>query len=409
MGELRELYLFIERTCFFTLARKIFSNLAFLFIFQAGSLYLLFAAIKHPELAKDYQFLGEVLVVLSVLAFLFTAGYLRYLIIRPVRAILETFDTINHKQGDLSSRLPTFTYDEFRQISSAYNLFVTDVSGLLEEIDGHVVKTNSKNNKMTASVERTLELTVTQEALSKNIAASSLQIDRSLNEISDASQSVSKATLNNLDSVKQTEHHLSDLVQQFHNIAKLLSGFGATVTAMQDNAENIRKILRMVEDFSDQTNLLALNAAIEAARAGEAGRGFAVVADEVRTLSVKVNEATRQINAFINDMEQLVNETKKESALLIQQSETAEHAIRGTSGEFNMMVQDFAQSNKQLESIYESVSQLTRTYHKVQATVDEIAAMSGNVRIDMKDVETETRELMTETQITQKQLQRFLI
>ncbi|GEA09296.1 hypothetical protein KUL42_40570 [Alteromonas sp. KUL42] len=290
-----QLYDVIERTFFFTLTRKIIGNIAFLFLFQVANFYLFYQVASAPSGEQTSLFSAMVtLFVLGTFSFAFTIFYLHYLIVRPVRALLDTLNDINHTQGDLSTRLPSFTRDEFREVSEAYNLFAGNLNTLVNQIYKDADKSSQASQVMASAVKDVNGQVATQKALSHTINESAHTVSTSIGDIASASDQVSSTNEQNLTSATSANENLLMSQQQITKITALLQQFSTTVKGLQDNAENVRSILSMVEGFADQTNLLALNAAIEAARAGDAGRGFAVVADEVRTLSAKVADATQK-------------------------------------------------------------------------------------------------------------------
>ncbi|MDF2177446.1 methyl-accepting chemotaxis protein [Aliiglaciecola sp. CAU 1673] len=397
-----QLYHFVEKTFFYTLTRKIIGNVSFLYLFQVVALWL-----AWPE-QGDRSGLLTSIAVLSVLAFLFTLFYLTFLIVRPVQAMVKNLDSINHHQGDLTGRLPAFTYDEFRQLSEGYNNFVAGLAKLLHDISGQAALASDKNQAVLAKVANSTQNAKNQDKITDEISASSQGVFDAIGNIVEQTDAVAEATLTNLDAADDSRQRLIALADDVGDIDKLLQEFDSTVGGLKENAVSIRQILKMVQEFSDQTNLLALNAAIEAARAGEAGRGFAVVADEVRTLSVKVNEATGQINNFINQMEGLVKDTQQETQKLTQVAGKAQSDIHSTSEQFQAMVQELASNSDRLRLIGRAVHDLSNTYKSTHASVQHISKLGAAIRTDMQDVEQDIRDLKQETDSTHAQLQRFI-
>ena len=257
-------------------------------------------------------------------------------------------------------------------------------------------------------MQQTAEMSHQQIKFSQTITDSSNQITSSLENISANTDSVHHVNSEHLNFVKHSATELSALVKKVAMISQILGNFSATVSGLKENSENIRAILKMVEEFSDQTNLLALNAAIEAARAGEAGRGFAVVADEVRSLSVKVNDATRQISDFINQMNTLVSETNKESEQLISHSSEAETAISNTSTGFSNMLGEFEQNQQQLQQIVSAVHLLEQTQTHTHQTVEQIVALGEQAKQQIDESLADCQQSHKLSQQTQEQLKRFV-
>jgi methyl-accepting chemotaxis protein len=381
------IYDFIERTFFYTLTRKINGNLIFLFLVQVitiSSLYNYATATASAE--GDLQITVTILVAVSAISFLFTGFYLHHLIVRPVREMLATLNNINHTQGDLSTRLPAFTQDEFRGLSDAYNLFTENLTQLVSKIYNDAELT-SKANKTVADivVSASNEVNV-QHNLGQQISASTQKVQSHIDEIVTASEQISVSNTENLDNAVTAKQELESSQKQMVGIKTLLDQFSGTVNGLQENADSVKAILKMVEEFADQTNLLALNAAIEAARAGDAGRGFAVVADEVRALSGKVANATQQINHFLSDMDSLVSETQQESSKLAVASDDMQESINRSKQTFEHMMLQFQENATSFGLIMESINVMRVEHEQTSMTSTDIMNLSQTVQEGMKTV-----------------------
>lgn len=402
-------YKTIEKTFFYTLTRKIIGNIAFLFLFQASTIAFVFYLLTSADQALgDYRSSLIALSVFSVLAFGFTIFYLCFLIVRPVRALLENLNTINDKGGDLSIRIPAFTHDEFSQLSTAYNTFVENLGVLMQDVYAGAEQASTINNEVLDSLRITLEHTQQQDALSRSITKESEIVYGAIEDVEQSAIAITDVNKNNLQAAEETNNSLSALGAQMTEIGGLLSQFDGTIDHLHSNSENIKKILQMVEEFADQTNLLALNAAIEAARAGEAGRGFAVVADEVRSLSGKVSQATQQISDFVNNMDRLVRGSKVESERLIERSTQACSEMESTTEVFSSMVTSFTDNTDQLNGIGAAIHQLAENYRSNHQAVAEISALGSTVQQEMYNIEKQTTGLNRETKATREKLQQFV-
>lgn len=399
------IYNFLEKTLFFTLTRKIVGNLSFVFLFQAITLFWLYESLTLNQQSTG---LFWALALVIVAGFIFTLFYMRFLMVRPVKAMRDTLININQQDADLSAKLPHFTYDEFRELSEQYNLFTSHLNQLLNTTYNSAQAGVQSTEQVTQSMQQTEQLSGQQIHLSHTIINASNQIAQSLQNIVSNTDSVHKVNNEHLNFVKLSATELSALVQQVKLITDMLTGFSATISGLKENSENIRSILKMVEEFSDQTNLLALNAAIEAARAGDAGRGFAVVADEVRTLSIKVSGATRQISDFINQMNELVNETNKESEQLITHSHNSQKSINSTSNGFTNMLTEFEHNQQQLQQIAEAVHLLEQTQNQTHQSVEHIVALGEQAKQTIDTALNDCQQSQTLSQQTQQQLKRFV-
>lgn len=402
------LYSVIERTFFYTLSRKIIGNMAFLFCFQLAAFYLLYLYANAEAADKTMLATASVtLFVLSLISFIFTVFYLRFLFVRPVRSLLASLENINTHDADLTTKLPKFTFDEFRSLSDNYNTFTDSLLTLLQNIHHQAQTANQSTSNVVAVVTDAKGHVQQQQQVSDSIFASSDQVNNSIQHIVGASDKVALNNGQNLQLAQQSQTQLSDISVQIDKISELLAQFVQTVDGLQKNANNIRDILKMVEEFADQTNLLALNAAIEAARAGEAGRGFAVVADEVRSLSTKVAGATQQITSFINDMEGLVNETQRESETLVTQSNETKSQLSATSTTFEGMVGDFETNAAEFDHIGQSIHELNNLYIQAHNAVEQIADLTATVHSQMVQVDEEVAVAQEHTNHTQQKLAKF--
>jgi methyl-accepting chemotaxis protein len=409
------LYRSIEKTFFNSLTKKIVGNL--LFVSLPPILIALLVLVLLPSEGETLDPSATLwingmlylLIAFSVLAGLFTIGFMRHLFLKPVRAMIEVLTGIRDRNGDISASLPVQTQDEIAEMAQAYNAFADSLKKMIAETRRRSVRVALGATRVRKVTLEAGVVAAQQESQAQQVFQSSSEATTAISEIATTTLHINENNADNLERVNQSGDELRKVLEQVRAIREQVIGFQGSVDKLLDNSASMTEIVSTVQSFSDQTNLLALNASIEAARAGEAGRGFAVVADEVRILAQKVSQATGEIDASINTMKGLVGHTNDSAKQILGYVENTEDYISNTTDNFGALIDQFEAVGGQLTGISAALDELAYTNKESHSNVSEITRMSEGIRDEMEESKVYSDELELATEQTQELLSRFII
>jgi methyl-accepting chemotaxis protein len=380
------------------MSKKIVGNISSFFIMTV-LLYLLcwwgldssrqvLASVKMDEtLAASLQaklntisIISGLLLFFSIVLMITTISLLKFCMVRPIKNISRTFNA-----EDISKDLELATHDEIRDLSEAYNRFIMKMRAILSTTREMALKIAIESTKVTKHSKNSAVNAKKQGELANTILAASTDVHSAIDEVSKNAVNISFSTTEHLKTAGASLKELDDVNSKIGDMTNKLAGFSGTVSDLNKNSEKIKDIVLLIKGISDQTNLLALNAAIEAARAGEQGRGFAVVADEVRKLAERVNHATEDISGNINTMLERVHETLQESKEINEQMVKTKEVVGKTSESFTRMVKDFENNSTQLTRIATAIEELSQTNGEINRQVKDINSLSQNVATDLEE------------------------
>lgn len=423
----KQAYLALERIFFNSLTKKLSGNLLFLLLLQGLGLVLvagaqqqirqlLTTAAIEPELAQAILAITErtlmgmgVLYLLLALVSLGILLFLRYLIVRPVKELIRDFSLVDGAGTDLSMQVSARTYDEFRDLAETFNGFLDRLRQAFLEVRqmGVVIAVNS------VQVGRKVALAAghaeRQGELAKDIFISSQEATAAFHEIAGNTHQICASTSQNLEVARNSFKELMAVNDNIHAMNQKITSTNTTIGDLQLASQEINGIVGLIRSISTQTSLLSLNAAIEAARAGRAGKGFSIVADEVKKLAEQVNVASESISGKIHDMLALIECSQKASREVGRYADQTREAVVRSCESFQQMIKAFEQNDAQLQGITAAAEELSAANQSVHERVSTIHQGSCQVVQQMQQAATISTQLQTTTETMQGSVARFQI
>ncbi len=293
-------------------------------------------------------------------------------LVAPIQVVAKGLKDIADGKGDLTQRLEVNSNDETGQLANWFNQFLGSIHNLVLDIKNDSQLLSEKSKQIGLVVEDIKNASHEQESAIENSA-------HSTSNMADTAQEVANNCSSTLEMVSNAEssakHGTSIIVAMVEDVNKLSGTISESATAMKElenESSNITQILSVIRGIAEQTNLLALNAAIEAARAGEQGRGFAVVADEVRTLAKRSHDATEEIDTMLNN---LVDKTRFVSSKMgssLTQSEQATSQSESANQSFEDISLAVGQIRESLDEIARSAEQQHQSSQQIDTNISDI-------------------------------------
>ncbi|MCG7874643.1 MAG: methyl-accepting chemotaxis protein [Candidatus Thiodiazotropha lotti] len=337
---------------------------------------------------KSVQLL--ILIIIVSVIFVFITSFNTNLVInRPINLMSERIKDIAQGEGDLTKRLNEDANNELGELSHWFNVFMDKLQVLVENVKESSGKMNGAAFQMLEMTEQSSAGVLHQKQQTEEMVHAMQNLSSTVEDVANNASAADKATdsaetesAKGKEDLRMTINSITTLAQEIDTAANIINGF-------KKDSEDIGGVLGVIKGIAEQTNLLALNAAIEAARAGEQGRGFAVVADEVRTLATRTQESTEEIQEIIirlqTGAEQAVNAMNSGRA---RGHETAEQA---------------QQAGVSLESITRAINEISSVNSKITASTVDQRSVTADVNEGINTINQVAEQTATRAEQTTKQ------
>ncbi|MGL6361227.1 methyl-accepting chemotaxis protein [Aeromonas veronii] len=327
------------------------------------------------------KLLSSTVGALTLLFVVIVAWLLIRQIRNPVMTLLE--QTRQVAAGNLTSQLDMkqFSHDELGKLAQGFNEMQSNLRMLVNEVSGSVVQLGAAAEEISAVAQQSANNMGAQQHELNQLATAMNEMQATVQEVARNTNDAASAATSASDTAAQGSETVNDSIGRIEKVATAIEETALVIRQLGDDSRNIGMVLEVIQGIAEQTNLLALNAAIEAARAGEQGRGFAVVADEVRTLAKRTQDSTSQINHIISELQQRANE----AGVTMQQSQDMMSETVHTARE----------AGASIAEISSSVNSISHMNIQIATATEEQGAVSEELNRNVVNISNASEEVAT--------------
>ena len=293
----------------------------------------------------------------------------------PIQNMATSLNDIAKGEGDLTKRLDITSEDEIGQLGSAFNLFIDKLQHIMGDVAGATDRVKQAAQSINGQTVSMTEQLYNHNNEIDQIVTAITEMSATAHDVAHNTNMVAEATHAASDNVTKAQDCVDTSLTEVSNLMSQIDNAAANVKSLSEQSKKINSVLSVIGGIADQTNLLALNAAIEAARAGEQGRGFAVVADEVRNLASRTQASTVEINEMLSELHKLVTQTvqtMEESQVSCLSSVESSRAISESLGAVTSSVTSINDMSTQIATAATEQSSVTEEINRNINSVQEI-------------------------------------
>ncbi len=362
----------------------------------------LLAQENSAKSAENFIIFGSLIVLLCI----------SFIYIIMSRALAYLPKVLNELQrvakGDLTSTIDTSRSDEIGDLMRGLETMQKQLLEMLSQISNTTIQLSSAATEMSAVTEETSN-TIQQQQIETNLVTSAMNtmsatVQEVASNIANTAQAANKAN----DETGQSSKIVGKAISTIEKLAEQIETTSNVIGQVEQNSNNISSVLDVIKSIAEQTNLLALNAAIEAARAGEQGRGFAVVADEVRTLASRTQDATEEIHQMIDKLQsgsqeavKVMTQSQEQTKSAVKEASAAGESlavIAGTVGEINEMSNRIASTAQEQSGVSEEVNHNIEKINDMSAVTTAGADQAAQASQDLAKMATKLQDLVGQFQ-----------
>ncbi|MCW8950558.1 MAG: methyl-accepting chemotaxis protein [Sedimenticola sp.] len=330
--------------------------------------------------------------ILLIAGLLIISFILKKLVVSPIRKVTHLVRAIE-QDSDLTLRAEVRSNDELGRLAIALNKMMEKFSSIITHINASTVQLAEESIELTSITTQSIEGVRRQQNESQQVATAMTEMEANSNEVANSAKSASDAANQADEQAIEGGDVVNNAITCINALAKDVDQAFDVIRQLESDSDGIGKVVEVITNIAEQTNLLALNAAIEAARAGEQGRGFAVVADEVRTLATRTHKATQEIQTMIEGLQ--------------RQSESAANMMSQSQKRVETSVAEAAHAGESLNRITQSINTISQMNEHIASASHQqslvVSEISRNITA-ISDVTGQTAENSEKIAHTSQQL-----